>query len=104
MTEPYKLTVLISGNGSNLQALIDACGTDALPNTEVKLVISKYYSNSPTSNFRPNTFTAAKQHTVSNAPNGRVYPLNITTSSHTKSNTQRMSPLPAPRTILISQR
>ncbi|KAF1925643.1 phosphoribosylglycinamide formyltransferase [Didymella exigua CBS 183.55] len=34
------LTVLISGNGSNLQALIDACGTDALPNAKIVHVIS----------------------------------------------------------------
>ncbi|KAJ4986383.1 phosphoribosylglycinamide formyltransferase [Stagonosporopsis vannaccii] len=34
------LTVLISGNGSNLQALIDACGTEALPNTKIVHVIS----------------------------------------------------------------
>jgi phosphoribosylglycinamide formyltransferase len=35
------ITVLISGNGSNLQALIDACGTDALPNAKIIHVISK---------------------------------------------------------------
>ncbi|KAF3033407.1 hypothetical protein E8E12_000678 [Didymella heteroderae] len=34
------ITVLISGNGSNLQALIDACGTDALPNAKIVHVIS----------------------------------------------------------------
>ncbi|KAH6625647.1 formyl transferase [Boeremia exigua] len=34
------LTVLISGNGSNLQALIDACNTPALPNTRIVHVIS----------------------------------------------------------------
>ncbi|KZM23563.1 Phosphoribosylglycinamide formyltransferase 1 [Ascochyta rabiei] len=37
---PRNLAVLISGNGSNLQALIDACGTDALPNTKISHVIS----------------------------------------------------------------
>ncbi|KAF9691694.1 hypothetical protein EKO04_010479 [Ascochyta lentis] len=37
---PRNLTVLISGNGSNLQALIDACGTPALPNTKITHVIS----------------------------------------------------------------
>jgi phosphoribosylglycinamide formyltransferase len=43
MAEPqYNLTVLISGNGSNLQALIDACASDKLPNTRVTHVISKY--------------------------------------------------------------
>jgi phosphoribosylglycinamide formyltransferase len=35
------ITVLISGNGSNLQALIDACGTNALPNAKIVHVISK---------------------------------------------------------------
>ncbi|KAL1647247.1 Bifunctional purine biosynthetic protein ADE5,7 [Didymella pomorum] len=34
------ITVLISGNGSNLEALIDACGTDALPNAKIVHVIS----------------------------------------------------------------
>ncbi|KAF3051134.1 hypothetical protein E8E11_008990 [Didymella keratinophila] len=34
------ITVLISGNGSNLQALIDACGTSALPNAKIVHVIS----------------------------------------------------------------
>ncbi|KAF2819372.1 phosphoribosylglycinamide formyltransferase [Ophiobolus disseminans] len=36
----YNLTVLISGNGSNLQALIDACASGALPNTRITHVIS----------------------------------------------------------------
>ncbi|KAF2270295.1 phosphoribosylglycinamide formyltransferase [Lojkania enalia] len=41
MTDPkFNLTVLISGNGSNLQALIDACGTSALPSTRITHVIS----------------------------------------------------------------
>ncbi|KAJ3026639.1 UNVERIFIED_CONTAM: hypothetical protein HDU68_005311 [Siphonaria sp. JEL0065] len=35
-----KIVVLISGNGSNLQALIDAIGTPQLPNTEISLVVS----------------------------------------------------------------
>lgn len=35
-----KLTVLISGSGSNLQAIIDACNTPALPDTQVIRVIS----------------------------------------------------------------
>ena len=35
-----KLTVLISGNGSNFQALIDACSTPALPSTSIIRVIS----------------------------------------------------------------
>ncbi|KAF1967750.1 phosphoribosylglycinamide formyltransferase [Bimuria novae-zelandiae CBS 107.79] len=37
---PYNLIVLISGNGSNLQALIDACASSELPNTRVTHVIS----------------------------------------------------------------
>ncbi|KAH8724335.1 formyl transferase [Phaeosphaeriaceae sp. PMI808] len=37
---PYNLTVLISGNGSNLQALIDACASGKLPNTRITHVIS----------------------------------------------------------------
>ena len=41
MAKQYNLTVLISGSGTNLQALIDACGTDALPNTSITHVISK---------------------------------------------------------------
>ncbi|KAE8857010.1 hypothetical protein PTNB29_08077 [Pyrenophora teres f. teres] len=36
----FNLTVLISGNGSNLQALIDACASGALPNTRITNVIS----------------------------------------------------------------
>ncbi|KAF2676684.1 phosphoribosylglycinamide formyltransferase [Lentithecium fluviatile CBS 122367] len=36
----YNLTVLISGNGSNLQALIDACASSILPNTRIAHVIS----------------------------------------------------------------
>ena len=35
-----KITVLISGSGSNLQAIIDSCNTDALPNAKVVKVIS----------------------------------------------------------------
>jgi hypothetical protein len=38
----FNITVLISGNGSNLQALIDACASDKLPNTSVTHVVSKY--------------------------------------------------------------
>ncbi len=34
-----RLTILISGNGSNLEALLDACGTNRLP-AEVGLVVS----------------------------------------------------------------
>jgi hypothetical protein len=42
MSQPqYNLTVLISGNGSNLQALIDACASSAIPNTRITHVISK---------------------------------------------------------------
>jgi phosphoribosylglycinamide formyltransferase len=39
-TPKTKLTVLISGSGSNLQALIDACGTPALQNAEIIRVVS----------------------------------------------------------------
>ncbi|KAL8722711.1 MAG: hypothetical protein Q9225_000878, partial [Loekoesia sp. 1 TL-2023] len=35
-----RLVVLISGNGSNLQAVIDAIASGVLPNTEISLVIS----------------------------------------------------------------
>ncbi len=38
-TPPARLTVLISGNGSNLQAIIDACAKGSI-NAEVSLVIS----------------------------------------------------------------
>lgn len=41
MAQQHNLTVLISGSGTNLQALIDACSTDALPNTKITHVISK---------------------------------------------------------------
>lgn len=45
MSQPqYTLVVLISGNGSNLQALIDACASSALANTHITHVISKYAS------------------------------------------------------------
>lgn len=37
---PARLTILISGSGTNLQAIIDACKSDALPNTEIVRVIS----------------------------------------------------------------
>lgn len=42
MSEPvrYNLLVLISGNGSNLQAVIDACGQKPLENTRICRVIS----------------------------------------------------------------
>jgi phosphoribosylglycinamide formyltransferase len=35
-----KITVLISGSGSNLQAIIDSCNTDVLSNTHIIRVIS----------------------------------------------------------------
>lgn len=35
-----RLLVLISGNGSNLQAIIDAIASGVLPNTAISLVIS----------------------------------------------------------------
>jgi phosphoribosylglycinamide formyltransferase-1 len=37
---PYKLVILLSGAGSNLQAFIDACESKALANTEISAVIS----------------------------------------------------------------
>ncbi|OSS48363.1 hypothetical protein B5807_07835 [Epicoccum nigrum] len=41
MAQPkYNITVLISGSGTNLQALIDACGTPSLPDTKITHVIS----------------------------------------------------------------
>ena len=39
MTAPLRLAVLISGNGSNLQAIIDAIEADEI-NAEIKAVIS----------------------------------------------------------------
>ena len=39
-TSPFKITVLISGSGSNLQAIIDSCNTPSLPNAQVVRVIS----------------------------------------------------------------
>ncbi|KAI9781432.1 MAG: hypothetical protein M1839_006026 [Geoglossum umbratile] len=37
---PSRMTVLISGNGTNLQALIDACSSNLLPSTSITRVIS----------------------------------------------------------------
>ena len=39
MSAPARLVVLVSGNGSNLQAILDACRSGALP-AEVAAVIS----------------------------------------------------------------
>lgn len=39
-SSPARITVLISGSGSNLQALIDASTTPSLPNTQIIRVIS----------------------------------------------------------------
>ena len=39
-SSPSRILVLISGNGSNLQALIDACNTPKLPNSKIIRVIS----------------------------------------------------------------
>lgn len=36
----HRLAVLVSGSGSNLQALIDAIGNGELPNVEIALVVS----------------------------------------------------------------
>jgi phosphoribosylglycinamide formyltransferase len=40
MDRTRRITVLISGSGSNLQALIDATGTDRLPNATITFVLS----------------------------------------------------------------
>lgn len=40
MERHFRLTVLISGSGTNLQALIDQCGKPTLPNTSIIRVIS----------------------------------------------------------------
>ncbi|KAH7102292.1 phosphoribosylglycinamide formyltransferase [Auriculariales sp. MPI-PUGE-AT-0066] len=37
---PRRIAVLISGSGSNLQALIDACATGRIPNAEIVAVLS----------------------------------------------------------------
>ncbi|RSH86953.1 hypothetical protein EHS25_003440 [Saitozyma podzolica] len=37
---PWRITVLISGSGSNLQALIDAASTPRLPSAEITFVLS----------------------------------------------------------------
>lgn len=39
MAEQHTLTVLISGSGSNLRALIRACASNHLPNTSIVRVI-----------------------------------------------------------------
>jgi len=39
-TRPLRIAVLVSGSGSNLQALIDACEQGELPNVELALVVS----------------------------------------------------------------
>ncbi|HXZ04606.1 MAG TPA: formyltransferase family protein, partial [Ktedonobacteraceae bacterium] len=37
---PFRLGVLISGSGSNLQAIIDAIESQQLPGVEIALVVS----------------------------------------------------------------
>ena len=37
---PTRLTVLVSGNGTNLQALIDACHDSDIPNAQIVRVVS----------------------------------------------------------------
>lgn len=41
MSPPVRITVLISGNGSNLQALIDAIGREQLPATIVRVICNR---------------------------------------------------------------
>ncbi|MEW6404642.1 MAG: phosphoribosylglycinamide formyltransferase [Chloroflexota bacterium] len=41
MTAPSRLVVLISGNGSNLQAILDACSSDELPASVVCVISNK---------------------------------------------------------------
>lgn len=41
MTAPYRLVVLISGNGSNLQAILDACNSGELNASVVSVISSK---------------------------------------------------------------
>ena len=40
VTQSKKVVVLISGNGSNLQSILDASGGNYLPHTKVSLVVS----------------------------------------------------------------
>jgi formyltetrahydrofolate-dependent phosphoribosylglycinamide formyltransferase len=41
MTPPTRLVVLISGNGSNLQAILDACASNVLPAQVVAVISNK---------------------------------------------------------------
>jgi phosphoribosylglycinamide formyltransferase-1 len=41
LTNPCRLVVLISGNGSNLQAILDACASGELPATVVSVISNK---------------------------------------------------------------
>lgn len=41
MTSPSRLVVLISGNGSNLQAILDACSSGELPASVVSVISNK---------------------------------------------------------------
>jgi len=41
MTTPSRLVILISGNGSNLQAILDACSTNELPASVVSVISDK---------------------------------------------------------------
>jgi phosphoribosylglycinamide formyltransferase 1 len=41
MTSPSRLVVLISGNGSNLQAILDACTAGELPGSVVSVISNK---------------------------------------------------------------
>jgi phosphoribosylglycinamide formyltransferase 1 len=41
MTSPSRLVILISGNGSNLQAILDACASGELPASVVSVISNK---------------------------------------------------------------
>ena len=41
MTSPSRLVVLISGSGSNLQAILDACASGELPASVVSVISNK---------------------------------------------------------------
>lgn len=91
----YNLVVLISGNGSNLQALIDACASSALPNTRITRVISKYVGGwNDLARSKTDTRTAANSRMAWNAPQKHQYPQPTTTSLHTRRSIRRTNKAP----------